>query len=416
MRCAARFFRAALRRITMGLLLGMTVLAFGQVSPVEILNPKLKADEAQYLPQLQSLQQSITAIKFPLPFRLARYPNAKPGQRAASDANGIEFVYFEGREVLKISGIYKAAFNSTLLSENERASRTFQDVVVPILQLVGQQIPANIDCDAIGFEIVYDTRDANNAYDYEGQESLTVVFDRQDAFAYVHATGNAQRQQILNRSDIFVDGKDFGLALGQRNPLNVQALVRSVPRQARASSSSLPAGAAPAVAIAPSKPASKSPPTSADAMRLQAQFQTQLNAMAQEDGTKFHLLKSATPSFEIYGGWTVLHLTMQDTLSFERSTTSIYKRAAQGFDLFLAPELKGLLQNLPPNAEYDALDISVLNRLGSEKTPSETVNYICPTSSIRSFVKDRITGQDLIDHSIVLVNGVRIALDLQLVE
>ena len=246
MRCAARLLNAARKPIMAGLLLGMTALTFGQVSPVEVLNPKLKAGEAQYLPQLQSLQQSIAATKFPFPFRLARYPNAKPGQRAASDRNGIEFVYFEGREVLKISGIYKAAFNARLLSKNERASRTFQDVVVPILRLVRQQIPANIDCDGIGFEIVYNARDANNAYDYEGQESLTVVFDRKDAFAYLNESGNAERQEILNRSDIFVDGKDFGLALGQRNPLNLQALERAVPRQAREGSSSIPASTPPA--------------------------------------------------------------------------------------------------------------------------------------------------------------------------
>lgn len=418
MRCPALFFSAARIPIAAGLLLGMTALAFSQVSPVEILNPKLKADEAQYLPRLQSLQQSIAATKFPFPFRLARYPNAEPGQRAASDANGIEFVYFEGREVLKISGIYQAAFNAALLSKNERASRTFQDVVVPILQLVGQQIPANIGCDGIGFEIVYNTRDANNAYDYEGQESLTVVFDREDAFAYLNATRNAQRQGILNRSNIFVDGKDFGLALGQRGPLNVQALERSVPRQAQEGSPSLPASIAhtSAVSISPLKPALNSPPTPADAMRLQAQFQAQLNAMVQEDGTKFHLLESAAPSFEIYGGRTVLHFTMQNTLSLERSTTSIYKRAAQSFDLFLAPKLKGLLQKLPANAKYDALDFSVLNRLGAEKTPSETVDYICPLNSIRSFVEDKITSQDLIDQSVVLVNGVRIALNLQFVE
>lgn len=416
MRCATHFFNAARGPITVGLLLGMTIATFGQVSPVEVLNPKLKADEAQYLPQLQSLQQSIAATKFPFPFRLARYPNAKPGQRAASDSNGIEFVYFKGREILKISGIYKAAFNSTLLSENERAGRTFQDVVVPILRLVDLQIPANIDCDGIGFEIVYDTRDANNAYDYEGQESLTVVFDRKDAFAYAIASGNTEQQQILNRSEIFVDGKDFGLALGQRDPLNVQALQRSVPREARVASSTLPAATAPTVSVAPSKPASKSPAASADAMRLQAQFQAQLNAMAQEDGTKLHLMEGTDPSFESYGGQTILHFTMRNTLSFERSTTSIYKRAAQSFDLFLAPELKGLLRKLPANAKYDALEFSVLNRFGAEKTPSETIVYICPTSSIRSFVEDKITGQDLINQSVVLVNGVRIALNLQLVE
>jgi hypothetical protein len=35
---------------------------------------------------------------------------------------------------------------------------------------------------------------------------------------------------------------------------------------------------------------------------------------------------------------------------------------------------------------------------------------------MRSFVDDEITSQDLINQSIVLVNGVRIALNLQLVE
>ena len=426
MRCAARFFSAARGPITVGLLLGMTIAAFGQVAPDGILNPKLKADEAKYLPQLQSLQQSIAATKFPYPFKLARYLNAKPGQRAASDRNGIEFVYFEGREVLKISGIYQAAFNSTQLSENERASRTFQDVLVPILRLVTRQIPANIDCDGIGFEIIYDTRDANKVYDFEGQEVLTVVFDRKDAFAYLNTSGNTQRQEILNRSDIFVDGNAFGLALGQRAPLNVQALERSVPRQERTQSSSVsastastPGGAASAVMASPAVAQSKSdlkPSPSADAMRLQAQFQPQLNAMLKVDGTRFHLMESAPPVFESRGDQTVLHLTMRNTLSFETGTSSIYKRAAQTFDLFLAPELKGLLKELPASAEYDSLDFSVRNRLGAEKSPSETVDYICPLNSIRSFVENKITSQDVIDQSAVLVNGVRIALNLQLVE
>ncbi len=426
MRCAARFFSAARRPITVGLLLGMTIAAFGQVAPSGILNPRLKADEAKYLPQLQSLQQSIAATKFPYPFKLARDLNAKPGQRAVSDRNGIEFVYFEGREVLKISGIYQAAFNSTQLSENERASRTFQDVLVPILRLVTRQIPANIDCDGIGFEIIYDTRDANKVYDFEGQEVLTVVFDRKDAFAYLNTSGNTQRQEILNRSDIFVDGKAFGLALGQRAPLNVQALERSVPRQERTPSSSVsagtastPGGAASAVMASPAVAQSKSdlkPPPSADAMRLQAQFQPQLNAMLKVDGTRFHLMESAPPVFESRGDQTVLHLTMRNTLSFETGTSSIYKRAAQTFDLFLAPELKGLLKELPASAEYDSLDFSVRNRLGAEKSPSETVDYICPLNSIRSFIENKITSQDVIDQSVVLVNGARIALNLQLVE
>src|ERR1035437_2169847 len=141
MRCTGRVFSTALRLLSGSMLLLLATSVFGQVSPTEILNPRSKAAEQKYLQQLQGLQESIATAKFPFPFRLARYPNAKPGQRTALDSNGVEFVFFQKRVVLKISGIYKVAFNPTQLSKNERAIRTFQDAVVPILRLVAQQIP-----------------------------------------------------------------------------------------------------------------------------------------------------------------------------------------------------------------------------------------------------------------------------------
>ncbi|MHB1700438.1 MAG: hypothetical protein ACYCSN_09955 [Acidobacteriaceae bacterium] len=431
---ATRVFSTAPKLLSWSLLLLTVASAYGQVSPAEILNPKLKAEEQRYLPQLQALQHSIAVADFAFPLRLARYADARPGQRGASNSEGIEFVYFQQRVVLKISGTYKAAFNAAQLSRNERASRAFQDVVAPILRLVTQQIPPSVDCDGIGFEIVYHTRDASKAYDYEGREALTVVFSRDDAFAYENAKTAQERQQILNRSDIFVNGEDFGLALGQRDPLDPQALERSVPREEREAPSSVqastvpvaapaPASApapAPAVAPAPSpappQPASKPLPASADAKRLQAQFHQQLDAIAKESGAALHLADRSTPSFEASGDQTVLHFTMANTLSFDRNSTSIYKRAAQSFDLFLAPEMKDLLSKLPAGAEFDAFNFSVLDHFGTGNSTPETVDYICPANSVRSFVENRITSQDLINQSMVLVNGVRIALNLQLAE
>lgn len=166
------------------------------------------------------------------------------------------------------------AFDATQLSENERASRTFQDAVSPILRLVAQRMPPRVDYDGIGFETIYDTRDANSDYDYEGQEVLTAVLSLDDAFADANADRDAERQQILNRSNIFVNGKVFGLALGQRDPFNVQTLERSIQRRMVGRSSSLPATTPPAVVdsaanlspsvlVAPSVAYLKSPPTSA---------------------------------------------------------------------------------------------------------------------------------------------------------
>jgi hypothetical protein len=426
MKLRERALGAARKLFAGAILLSAMTSVFGQVSPDEISNPRAKAAEEKYILQLQSLHQSIGAARFAFPFRLARYVNAKTGQRAALDSSGLEFVYFQNRVVLKISGVYNAAFNVGKLSRNQRAGQTFQDAVVPVLHLVTEQIPRTADFDSIGFEIIYGTRENSEGFDLQGKEALTVVFSRDDAFSYAKTSEIAARQKILNRSDIFVNGEDFGLALGQRDPLIVESLDRFAPRQAETASASTPSNSTqvdevsgavltPAVSITHPMTTPPSPPTFADAMRLQNQFQAQLNAIAKEDGASLHLAARNPPSFEVAGDQTLLHFTMRNTLSFDRTTSSIYKRAAQSFDLFLAPGLRSLSRRLPDNQEY-ALQFSVLNPSVTDQASIETIDYICPLTTLDAFVTNKITSQDLINQSVVLVNGVRISLNLQLVE
>jgi hypothetical protein len=402
--------------------------AFAQVSPLEISNPKLRFAEQEYLPHLQYLQHTIGETQFPLPFVLTRYVGLDPARQASLDPRGLEFVYFQNRILLKTSGFYTAAFNSDQLSQNERASRTFQEVVVPILGLVGNQLSLDMKCDGVGFEIAYHVRAARNSSDFEGREILAVVFDRADAIAFASASGNEQRQAILNRSGIYVDAKPFRLALGQKDPLNEETF-------AQAGSATAPAPAAgvrepmPSPRLTPASMSNAShaatavdlngaglqPRSAADVDRLQAQYQPQLDALQKENGTQFHLVDYAPPSFALYHKQLVLQLTLRNPAAFEKSTTSIYKRAARTLDLFLAPQLKALVPKLPAD-QVEWLDFSILNNVGNEKDGSEVVEFICPLKSILSFVEDGITSQELIDQSLVLVNGVRINLHLELVE
>src|ERR1700680_1116673 len=148
-----RPFAYALLGFAIVLLAGSSALA--QVSPGEIANPKLKDAEQEYLPRLRSLQHAIGETQFPLPFILTRYVGLGPGRQASLDTRGIEFVNFENRVLLKTSGFYTAAFNSEQLTKNERANRTFQEVIVPILRLIAHEIPPDVMCDGIAFEIAY---------------------------------------------------------------------------------------------------------------------------------------------------------------------------------------------------------------------------------------------------------------------
>ena len=417
-------FRFAPAFLIAGAVVAAATAALGQVSPTEVSDRRAKADEQKYLPQLVSLQKAIGSADFPYTFRLARYLDSKPGQRSALDSNGLEFVYFRDKVVLKVSGFYRVAFNAMQVTRNGRASETMQSAVLPILRMIAEQIPQNYDYDAIGFEILYDARDASGAYDYEGHEVLTAVFGRDDAFALARSSSDEERQEIMNRSETFVNGKEFELALIERDPTSEPAVQRSAKQPALERASFAPGKSAHAAvvaaptfpAVADAQPARSADSSSADSDTAGMQRRLQAEVSAIRDG---HVApdtggQAIPPSLENSGDRKMLHFTLQNTLSFPTNQTSIYKRAAQSFDLFLAPELKDISKRVPADAAVDALHFSVLNRVGAGK--DETIEYICPMDAMRSFVEDKITTQDLINKSKVLVNGVRIGLDLQLVE
>jgi hypothetical protein len=125
------------------------------------------------------------------------------------------------------------------------------------------------------------------------------------------------------------------------------------------------------------------------------------------------------PAFVVINKQMALQMTLRNTLRFDPEKSSIYKRAAQTFDLFLAPKMKDILDMVPEDAPSDFYNFSVLNPLPSTyngKERSEAIEYLCPKNLSRQFANSEITNQALIDKCQVLVNGVRIALNLQLVE
>lgn len=440
-------------------LLALALLAFcampgsAQVSPTEILGPDLKALEQTYFQQLIGINQSVAKIKFPFPFYLSRYVGLDPAKQAEADSRGLEFVRFADRAILKVTGNYNAAYDTLRLTQNERAAATFRSVILPILQAVAAALPEDLACDGIGFEIAHHTRTNDRSYDFEGKETLVVVFDRADAWAMSRASGDAERQEILNRSKVFVSGVDYGLALDERDPLNVQTLPRSIPAKPDATSSArsstltshsvllkpadpAPPSAPPAVPVAaesapaaeagakPNLPRAADPSpektpaaTQADADRLAEKYQSELSALAKEGAAKFHFVAYAPPTFVLFHEKIALEMTLRNSLEFAPAKGSIYRRAAESFDLFLAPLLKDISERISQDVEFQLFDFSVLNKLRpTAKQTSEAVEFICPRAALKKFVNAEITNQQLLDESIVLVNGVRIALNLQLVE
>ncbi len=426
-------------------------LLLAQVSPDEVRGPQLKALEKTYLTQLIALNHEIAAMKFPFLFMPSRYVGLDPKDQQGADQRGLEFVRFHDRTILKISGNYNAAFNADLLTQNQRANRVLDDVVAPILTVLPKFFPNPTDFDAFGFEISYHVRRHSQRYGFEGKENLVLVFTKENTFAYPKVQKESRRQEILGASEVYVDGKEFGLALGERDPSVVEAVAKTQPAQVSATVEKDPAALpqketrssdqAPSVRLPGAdqelppglrstraeetviaiKKSSQVAATSArrskaDVDALQNKYQPQLDALAKEGVAKFHFVEYAPPSFVLFRDQMYLQLTLRNPAPFDKNATSIYKRAAQSFDLFLAPLLKDLLAKTPDAPELAGLDVTVLDQFASNASSSEALEYICPLSPLRQFAEYTITNQDLINQSVVLVNGVRISLNLQQVE
>ena len=429
-----------------------------QVSPDELLNPELKAAEQKYFQQLKTLNRAIAAAKLPFPFFLSRQVGLDPKQQVEADSRGLEFAKFHERVVLKATGNYSAAYNADLLTQNQRADRTFREVVIPLLGLLVKEIPPDVACNAIGFEVAYHVRRQTKNSDYEGKEILVVLFDTPDAFGYSDLASDSDRQLTLNRSEIYLNGKEFGLALGQAEPISLEARAKPVYEQAAPSSrtpdssgvrgsverlprefripatggdvarnGSVPPGtvesADTAAGAGPAKPPEAPAATQADADQLQTKYQAQLDALGKEGAAKFRFVDYAPPSFVVFRNRIYLQITLRNPRSFDANAGSIYKRAAQSFDLFLAGQLKALLEKIPAGAAVEGLDITVLNQFSGKPAgastsgaSSEAIEFALPLKVLRQFVDADITNQQMLDESIVLVNGVRIALNLQQVE
>ena len=412
--------------------------ASAQVSPNEILDPQLKSLEAQYLPQLKTINQHIARKQFPFPFYLSRVVGLDPAQQVEADTRGLEFKHFRDRVVLKATGNYNAAYDKKQLSRNEQAARTFRDVMLPILQIITQNVPPDIDCDAIGMEISYHVRDRQKSYDYEGAENLVVVLDRKDAFQMVLEKDDNARQVLLDRSLVYLGGEEYGLSLLDRDPVVVDKQARaksnqidagstlsastSASRLIRSNPNLLPSAAVgndpsggPKVDLSHAKPAV----TAADAAKLQSQYQAQLDALAREGQVKLGFVDYDPPTFVVVSKQMVLQMTLKNSTRLDPEKTNIYKRAAQTFDLFVAPKMKDVLDRIPSDVPVDYYDFSVVNPLSPTslgKERSEAIEFLFPKQLAQKFVNNEITNQELIDKSQVLVNGVRIALTLQLVE
>ena len=140
--------------------------------------------------------------------------------------------------------------------------------------------------------------------------------------------------------------------------------------------------------------------------------------MLKELDSQAHFVPYAPPSFIAFRGGQYLQIPITTTLA-PSDSGSQYKLAALAFDRHVAHLIRPVLAYFKDSADFTGIDFSTTVRLPGASAEGEggtAVEFIFPVSALRRYEQYDLTGQQLIDAGIVLINGERAGLDLQSAE
>ncbi len=412
----------------LGLVLGMGLFvaslflastSFAQVvSPVEIKDPALRSLQQQYMDDLTRAGEDILATQFDYPFYLSRKLDLDQKQQQIADQRSIRFDTYSGKTVLAITGNYYAAYSAQKISPAQRARSTFLNVVMPILKAAVPRFQNNEHVQGYAIEISHHIMGKVMGVSMERPENLMVFLPRSGAIKLLTAKDETAQQAALLQGEVFLNAQPISIWL---NDKVLAPAVGDLPEDTSAGPASGPAKTGAEVVGTPPPLKPKEPPprdTSTQALAaVQLSNQPIVDQILKEMEPQAHFVSYAPPRFVAFRQGIYLELSLNSNLPAS-AAGSRYKLAATAFDEHIAGLIRSLLGYFKDEKEFDGIAFSTNIHLGGKSTvsASEAVEFFFPLSSLRCYEKYDCTGQQLLDAGTVLINGERVALDLQIAE
>ncbi|MGC2323842.1 MAG: hypothetical protein WA463_14525 [Terriglobales bacterium] len=411
-----------MRRISAlwGLLLVLAVIAPGMaqvVSPLEIKDPELRALQQRYTGTLQAVATQIETLKFPYPFYFSRVLDVNEAKQRQLDQRSIRFAKFENQTVLQITGNYYASYATPSMDGNARARKTFLDVMLPLLKAAVPQFPADQDFQGFALEVSHHIRGTVSGIKAENSENVVVVLPRAAAKKLVSATDVEAQQAALLDGRAYLNGEPMTLwlsddpvpadwnkhAKGKREPAP-----EAIPQPAPAAEASV----SQALINPPAMPVRLITPSTLKA--LDASHQEVVGRVLRDLASQANFVSYAAPAFIGFHEGAYLQLSMTTTLD-QKQPVSRYAGAALAFDEHISHLVRPVLAYFQQDSSFDGVDFSTTVK-GSAVEKSLSVEFFLPFSAMRCYAQYDCSGQLLLNSGIVLINGERAGLDLQLSE
>jgi hypothetical protein len=403
------------------------------LTPVEIKDPDLRSLQGQYINDLKVVGQDIQALPLKYHFYLNRRLDLDESQQQNADQSSIRFDRYNGKTVLAVTGNYYAAYPEKIAAD-QRARSTFLNVVMPILKSEVPRFQGNHEVQGYALEISHHVLGNVMGVMVERPENLMVFLPQSGALQLLGSRDENAQQAGLMQGQVFLNAQPVNIWLNGEGP---QPAPGSDPNLSSTEHSQSPAGiqvfqtgernggqtavstTAPPVVkpndafVTPVRDAS---PQALAA--LQASSQEVLAKLVKELDPQAHFVAYASQSFVAFRQDTYLELSLNTTLP-ESAAGSRYKLAAMAFDEHVAHLIRPTLAYFKDELRFDGISFSTTVHLAG-KLPAagktEAVEFFFPFTALRCYEKYDCTGQQLIDAGAALINGERVALDLQIAE
>jgi hypothetical protein len=413
--------------------IALAVSGAAQVLPLgKISDPAARLLQQQYINQLQQLSADVSTLHFPYPFYFSQTLDIDETRQKQLPLGSIHFDNFNGRTVLAITGNYYISYSSTMVTGNQRARKTYEDVVMPLLKAAVARIGHTVPFDGYAFEISHHVRKPVLKVNTEGAENLMMFFPLTVAERLVLAEDVEGRQAALLDSEVYLNAEPLSLWLtGDDAPADVQEHYLARHDAGKATKKTL--AQEPVEPVEPGTLVNSKLVPESDLLnkireqknaprdvspvqleKLQTTYEATVRRLTADLKPQAHFVDYAPPAFIAFHGGAYLQLNLNTDLD-EPAGASQYHVAALAFDTHISHLLRAVSKYFHDNPQFEGVDFSAtVHQPGS--SASQSVEFIVPFTALLSYEKYDSTGQELINRSMVLINGERVALDLQRAE
>jgi hypothetical protein len=255
------------------------------------------------------------------------------------------------------------------------------------------------------------------------------LFPRAIAARLVRAKDTESQQSALLESEVYLNGEPFTLWLtGDDAPDDVRdtylarhghgdqkktSLAAEPPEPGTLISSNL----VPEAELARTVRERKNAPHDVSPLqlqKLQTTYEGTLQRLVPELKQQAHFVDYAPPAFIAFHDAAYLQLNMNTDLE-QPAGSSQYRIAAMAFEGHISHMLRPVGKYFHDNPQFEGIDFTTTVHQ-SAQPGGMSVEFVVPFQTLVCYEKYDCTGQELINRSIVLINGERVALDLQRAE